>query len=485
MGGREVIFSNAMLRSATVFLASLAMILLAAAPGAAKPGELDRDFGRNGKVIGGSSGSIESPAQTAVARDGSIVTAVSRGEGEYAPEVGWEKPVEIRRYLPDGRLDAAFGDGGTVTFRMPPSSPHRVFDFSDLIVDHSGRPLLFGQARGAETRKAEGLYSYSIYPSHATVIRLTTEGRLDSSFGGGDGIAMFDFEISASATYTPPATRASMGILDSRGRIEMVVALREQVPDDASRGSYRAIDRLLARVTPSGDLDQSFGGGDAIAPLGSIERVSGMSFGPDEKVTLAGHGAESVQLLRLDEEGIPDERFGNGGSRTYPGLYLSDIDVDPAGRTLLLGVRTPRVGRLDSPQRVVRLRRDGTLDRSFGARGSFVVRVRKLASLTSIATEPVGRILLAGSFPRPLRGRPRPRWPWKVGVLRLLESGRPDRTFAHRGRVLTGFGAGTSAPGVTDAIIDGRGRLLLAALVRLRGAPLSELRQGLLRYELR
>lgn len=467
-----------------VLLAILALVV--AAPSAvARPGALDRDFGRNGKVIGGGWGGFEFPAQTAVARDGSILTAVSEDEGEYVPVAYWEKSVKVRRYLPHGRVDTAFGDGGTVTFRLPPGSPRLVFDFSDLAVDHSGRPLLFGQARGGFTSKSEGLYGYSTYPTYAAVIRLTVDGRLDSSFGGGDGIAMFDFGIPASADYTPPGARASMGKLDPRGRIVFVVALREQ-DHESPRSFIRAFDRLLARVTPAGDLDQSFGGGDGIAPLDPIEPVASVSFGPDEEITVAGsNGGENVQLLRLDGNGVPVERFGNGGFRVLGGLSFRDAELDRSGRTLLLGKSVPGAGRLGPPQRVVRLGRDGALDRSFGVHGHAAVRVRGHARLASIVSEPTGRVLLAGTFPRRQKGVSRTKWPREIGLVRLRSGGDIDRTFGSRGRAFARFGRGARALEVSDAALGGNGRLVLSALVRLRGAPPHDIRQALLRFELK
>jgi hypothetical protein len=106
---------------------ALVMVLALSAPSAAAPphaGSLDRSFGRNGRLVFNLPGERMRPRAMIVQPDGKIVVA---GHLTDSPNVhpGWFfGRALVVRFLPDGALDATFGDGGVARVRLR-STPSR------------------------------------------------------------------------------------------------------------------------------------------------------------------------------------------------------------------------------------------------------------------------------------------------------------------------------------------------------------------------
>ena len=168
-------------------------------------GQLDATFDGDGKVV--IAGGFHSAEGVEVMSDGRVVVA---GRAEYPDGFA-------ARLNENGSPDTTFSDDGrqTVALEVP-----------DVAVDSAGRVVLAG-----------------MYNSDAALRRLTAAGEVDTSFGGGDGLATFD----------APDDRTSW--------FESVVVAPGDKPV-AAGVTYSAtgfdLDFLTARFNTDGSLDTSF-----------------------------------------------------------------------------------------------------------------------------------------------------------------------------------------------------------------------------------
>ena len=152
--------------------------------------------------------------------------------------------------------------------------------------------------------------------------------------------------------------------------------------------NYAGVPRnRLARVHADGTLDTSF---DPVGgPDGAVNRIVVQ---PDGKILIMGsfnnvNGVALKRIARLNADGSVDQGFdvGTGTSNT-----LSDIALQPDGKILLAGSFTT----FNSVQarRLVRLHPDGSVDTSFDTSPAADDDV------ASVAIDPVGRLLVGGDF---------------------------------------------------------------------------------------
>jgi uncharacterized delta-60 repeat protein len=440
---------------------------------AARAGSLDRSFGQRGKLIaplGEGLGWYSAGAQIAEGPDGELLVLRQAN----AP-----RGQTLVRYLPNGRLDRSFGSGGFSKVEVSG------FDLSvsDLDVDSQGRLVLFGTATDHGAIVANpGIIIGPLYRSFATVVRYRQDGAFDRSFGDGDGVVMTDFNLPAAPGATAPATSGGTGAIAPGDRPVVVAGDHATWACSATTAGYESVDRLIARLTSGGEPDPSFGGGDGIVPLDSINRVSDIAL-VGGKVALAADRHDpcdedrNFTLIHLQRNGALDASFG--GRRRYRLSSPGRLAIDRFGRAYVqaLGVVRYGSGRTYMTGRgIVRLTADGDLDRSFGHKGIATVNVsaaltgdRLVAFQSKVAlaaVDPAGRPLLTGTLTfRPKdRGPARERLRRRFLVARLDASGRLNRSFGHRGWVVTGFGRFSSAS-ERDALLDRRGRLVVAGVV--------------------
>jgi len=452
-------------------LASLALaaslIALTLLPGAAlaRPGALDRGFGDNGRVVtqttlGGQSW-LNADVNVAGGPDGTTVAAVGK---------------TVFRYLPDGRVDTNFGEGGRLAIPEVEGLPFRI---SDITIDSADRILVFGTA--ADPSVTQEIPSYftpiRVSPSFAVALRLDSTGKPDASFGNGDGIfrSGLGFHPLSEITGGIPLAEVESARLDSAGRIVMAIGVIGSPPSEGhSRLGW--VVNSLARLTPSGALDSTFGGGkgsaEDILKDGEIYEDLCVA-GGDEPVVAAhnfqfqgeieGGRAAIGSLTRLRPDGSPDLTFGRGGVADERGGF-GPIACERSGRISMLqasGLQQSR-GAHHWVGKVVRLAPGGRVNRRFGRDGRATVRLPGSESeLTSIAVDHSGRTLLAGTMRVSRGSRAKPRSFFTV--IRLLASGKPDRDFGRGGWVRTGFGRRATIAADTESI-DSSGRLTVVGL---------------------
>jgi len=376
----------------------------------------------------------------------------------------------LLRYRPDGQLDDAFGDGGRLAIYEIDGLP---FYLQDVAIDPQGKTVIFGTTVDPSVARMVTAYtSREVSPSFATVLRLDGAGELDRSFGGGDGVFRNGLALRPAPNVPDdiPLVEIASAKVDSEGRPVMAIGEVGFPPSIRSTPGWAV--ESLARLTPAGDLDPSFGGGDGIVEgiarpgwLGRTFNGFCISAGNAPVVaigqfTLGEEGERPAGWLsRLREDGSPDRTFGKNGTVRAAG-GAGPLACPRSGHVLMLqdpGFVRP-ASRSPSPWRVVRRTPTGGVNRRFGRRAQVNLRGRN-SWLSSLTQDRRGRVLLAGTLSLPKQGGKGERRFFTV--IRLLPSGRVDRGFGHGGWVRTGFGPDADVY-AEEAVADASGRLVVA-----------------------
>lgn len=440
------------MRRAAACLLAAALVLGWATPGSAqaRSGELDPTYGSGGVAMTGFGVAGPEPGTTLLAGP----------EGSALLENGGT----VVRLQPDGAVDTGFGTGGRlkVAFSL---GGGRSFGSGSVAVDPEGRVLVFGSIDN-KNRTAIGPENRPVEASVAAVARFTAEGKLDRSFGEGKGY--FEGSLGIGPESTSGLTRVSSlaGGVDSIGRPVFVAG--SPSPGGGCEAKPTVIPQpvAVARLTESGQLDPTFGGGDGVVPIsGSGSSPALATAGTEE--TVVGVGREGsfkascgigTTIYRLGGGGEPVAGFGPGGRRSFKVLKLSL--VEPSGSLILAG----QVGRTLTLSRVLG---NGAVDRGFGTGGTANV-VLPLATgihVRPAALDSQGRILLAGYVASPRSG---PSKPSSFVVGRLLPDGTIDRGFGKEGWIFTRLPRPLQLISAR-ATFDSEGRLLVGGVVTRPG----------------
>jgi uncharacterized delta-60 repeat protein len=363
-----------------------ALVLFLAAPLHAAPGDLDTNFGLNGKITThiGASFSDEIPQNIALQPDGRILVAgyVNAGQG-------------LLRFNSDGTLDSSFGVEGKVLLRIGYDSP------AGLALQSDGKIIISGSSSvGA------GPFSFS-------AMRLDLNGNPDPAFGL-DGRVLTSF--SGAGDF------ASDMLVQPDDKI-VVAGYSEAGASQNFNQSF-----ALVRYNPNGTLDSSFGiGGKLTTDFGSgIDRCSTIAIQNDGKILAAGVADSSWALVRYDTNGVLDPTFHGDGRLVMPPTLAAPpgaIAIQNDGKILLGGM-------VDIRFTIFRLNPDGSLDSTFGTGGKTSTKVGTgWNGCTSLALQANGKILAGGNAfdsSTPV-----------FALVRYDQNGALDATFGTNGIVLT------------------------------------------------
>lgn len=338
--------------------------------------------------------------------------------------------------------------------------------------------------------------------------------------------------VSALGSWAPPAS-AAPGDLDPyfshdgiqtafpNGAVAEGVAIDHH--DRIVVAGYTLADRsdiALARFTPSGSLDPSFGdGGKVETDLGANDYAFDLAIQDDGGIVVVGErqaaATDRMVVQRYRPNGTLDPGFGDGGTvLTGFGQRFQSanaVAIAPAGRIVVVGFTS---NGSTSRSAVARYLADGGLDRSFGGDGRVTTDVSSSGEqFTDVVVQPDGGIVAAGWAERSLvpafdavryttggsrdptfhddgivrvdvspgadkafglalqpdgklvlvgatAARGRNEW----GLVRLGPRGRLDPTFGVGGKVVTSFGPGYDE---ADAVaIQANGKLVVAGRIR-------------------
>ncbi len=249
-------------------------------------GSLDRSFGNGGIVTTHfSEGSYA--FGVALQADGKIVAAGTVFV-DFNPGEGSDTDFALARYNPDGSLDTTFGNGGTVMtdfFGMED-------DAFSVLIQSDGKIVAVGSANNPAT-----YYDFA-------AARYLSNGTIDTAFGVGGKVST-DF---GAANFD----RAHAAALQSDGRI---VAAGFAISQNGGVQNF-----AVARYTSSGVLDTSFrGDGKNQIDFGSCcQSAYQVLLQQDGKIVTVGYAnTESSDsdflLARLSPRGSLDATFGVGG----------------------------------------------------------------------------------------------------------------------------------------------------------------------------
>jgi uncharacterized delta-60 repeat protein len=409
-------------------------------------GRLDPKFGKGGKVAVAFPG--EQSGEVGVKYD--LPYQFTAGRLEMAPAPGGKTLVagssKVVRLLANGKLDPSFGGAGAVEVAGPAGQS---FVLADVAADSVGRVVVAGTARPLPTSSTPDPLLSSV-----VVMRFAADGSLDRSFGKDGllhsdlGIAPPKI---GTERYIGPAVGLRSIAVDPQNRVLISGASVSEVCGSSaqSTGFVARLTEAGALDPGFGDgglreiVDRAALGQAQITPTGTL-----LTLGLAGRRCQGSRGPE-MMLTRFGLEGNLDPSFGFAGFRVIGFGSPPVVSVGPSGRISLLGERRSRRG--VSRQLVMRLLPDGGLDPSFGRTGRVVYRLPKGGELTALEEDNKGRLLLAGRVTKPL---PRGSFRSTFLVVRIKRKGTIDRSFGRRGSVGTGFGGPASSVATDIMLAD-------------------------------
>jgi uncharacterized delta-60 repeat protein len=348
--------------------------------------------------------------------------------------VGWsDNRGMVLRYQPDGALDTTFGGGdGVILFT---ATTNRFTRLRSVVIQPDGRIVVVGTADVSDATGRDVL-----------VARLTAAGALDSSFGGGDGIATLSLTtpepIPPFPDPDPPyvsGTDQGRGVsLQADGKIVFVGHTVNPAGSGCNGQGYADSQSVVGRMNVNGTLDTSFDSdGHRTPSLGTAGNCPDDAFRSvvvqsDGRIVAVGYAntpKTNVSVARFNTDGSFDTTFSDDGRlATAIGSQsdiAEDVHVHSDGRILVGAFSdggTSGVSQLNFA--AVRYTSTGALDTSFAGDGIGVYDFSGNDTLDAMAVDASGRLLLAGysyvagQFEDPL-----------IAVARVATVGELDITF--------------------------------------------------------
>jgi uncharacterized delta-60 repeat protein len=386
------------LRALVIVGSSLVVGILGLAPVAAsaQPGSLDTSFGNGGVVETTTPVEGMATAAMAVEPNGQIVLA-----GFAHPDNTLYTVGVVTRYNEDGQLDTTFGtDGFTqivgmeiegVAVQADGDIDVAGFDgggagIEQLLPDGTPDPSFGTDGIFLSSDTLSGAWALAIQPNgdivvvggtsndgNSGVLRLEPNGTPDPTFGT-NGVAYVDFgygSVPEAVALQPDGDIVLGGIIT--GTIEVWG---------------------LARLTPTGSLDDSFGtNGEIMGPPGAGDGpaiVTAIAIQPNGDI-LALASAFTSLLYRFTPSGAPDSTFGDDGVVDAPPSWE---EVAPGALLLLpdgsivLPVGTSGIG-------AMRYTATGAADDTFGTDGAAIAPGIGGETM-SLGIQPDGTIVVGG-----------------------------------------------------------------------------------------
>jgi uncharacterized delta-60 repeat protein len=323
-------------------------------------GALDPNFGGAGLVFTSTVGSL------AVTGEWSGLLAQTTGNlialGRTGADLLHLHAVLVR-FHPDGSLDASFGSGGAAVDAAPGIEEPR-----EAVLQADGKILVLSDVIDPDAPSPGGP------PRSFVVDRFTQDGALDAGFGT-NGRAVLSFPV--------PEYAAGGVAVQPDGKIVVAGTCGE-----GTTGRNDLTDFCAGRLTPTGAVDPTFGGGDGAAypiwGLSNLAQAFNVAVQPDGKIVVVGVSKRSAALARLLPDGSPDTSFApwrlaTSGRRTLGLGFLTGAIIqgtkilvfgalrDPAAPPDLFATVDWGLARLWAKK--------GALDKTFGPGGKVYVPV--------------------------------------------------------------------------------------------------------------
>lgn len=370
-----------------------------------------------------------------------------------------------------GKPASTYGGQGTLA---PPQPEGGEFRPSGLAIDPQGRLLVVGTSYFPPATEVSDAtrYSHEVEPASIRLIRYLPDGALDPAFGSG-GIVETHLGLGpprrkgGEPIVQEPSVNATGVAVDAQGRIVVTGGALVGFGESCAHDIFNEVlvsAGFVARLSEDGSLDQGFGSGGIVGgrsldenPL-RAEEVGKPVVARDGTITYLSTSVDPCNprygLAQLTADGRIRKRLGKGGAIRG---YFTSLAQGPDGSVVAVAGEGWS-GKEPYVDRVIRIRPDGVRDRTFGHRGRTLVRLgHGLGNDTgSVAVDPEGRILLAGTFANH-NGR-------RMVLIRLSAKGRQEFDFGPKGRVTTPFPKLVTTYSVavtaTASMFDHQGRLV-------------------------
>jgi len=305
-------------------------------------GSPDLGFGTNGKVITPIGTENDEARKVAIQSDGKIVVT------GYTTNAAHNTDFAVVRYTSSGSLDGSFGSGGIVKTDI------NNFDLAEgIAIDKTTGAITIA---GTSNEDAQDPNYSNTGSGDFTVVRYTAGGLLDATFGVG-GKATFDIGTN---TYDEAHSLA----VQPDGKL-VVAGITKR--GSANSGNS---DVAVVRLTTAGALDGSFGtGGKAIANyvgFNSDDDCRSVALQSDGKIVVGGSvdaftdpKPYGFMLMRFTAAGILDVTFDGDGKAAAD---LAPTDNDNAYVVALNGNRIYLAGSSGDPKdlAIAAFQNDGT-----------------------------------------------------------------------------------------------------------------------------
>ena len=355
--------------------------------------------------------------------------------------LAWVAVVPARAYGAGGALDRSFGGDGTVVTDVL----HGAFDTAYAVAQQSNGKIVV--AGFAETQSGERFL----------VLRYRTDGKLDKTFGTG-GRVLTSFGGSFQQARDVVATDAGIvvaGTANANGRTAIA----------------------LARYSPDGSLDPSFGNGGKVlahATSESMDTGNALLALPDGDLLVAGstlsptNTPSDFAVARFDGSGTLEPGFGSGGFATVDFSGRSDraaaLARTAGGDIVLAGVS--EVDR-DSDFALAEIDDTGAPEPGFGSGGEVRTGFGGGTPMPAEALDVValanGKIVACGSaFQGPMIRE------HDAALVRYLPDGTPDASFGAGGRRILDVGIRGGDDIATSLAVQSNGKIVTAGTTSIK-----------------
>lgn len=323
----------------------------------------------------------------------------------------------VTRYNSDGSLDTAFGNGGIATYFFPST-----VNDQDGLLQPDGKILVIGFGGEADL----------------AAVRFTSTGALDTTFGAGGSVTL------------------NFGAAPSGSSFGTALQMDEKILVGGVDGSG---DWIIARLNPNGTFDKTFGlNGIASLSLGSscptcgAHAVAVQTVNSQQFILAGGEVSKAFGLVRLTPSGDLDSTFGNANGQvttSFCGLgdRIRAIGLDKSGNILTAGFASVGTDFNSSKFGLARFTSSGVLDTTFG-------------DLSTTASQRTGKTILdffgGAAVPRGLAIQLDGRFlvsgytysgddiKQYFGIARYDSNGTLDPTFGDNGATAIDFGGGSN-----------------------------------------
>lgn len=379
----------------------------------ANNGSPDTTFGTAGRVTVGD-------PQTASSGSGRTIRIVFNNLSPSGILVGGRGINDFRavRFLLDGTLNTGFGVNGIADVDVNYSSN----DIGNaMVLQPDNKIVLVGSSNTA-----------NLYDADFGIVRLKTNGTLDTTFSGNgktladvgnkavsarktlvqtDGkiitagspfIARFNSDGTADNSFDDdgvlkiPFRNIKDAVIQPDGKI--VVVANTEFPDtDTANANKFYVYRFNADSTPDVTFD---GDGIVTTDLGTnTDAANGIAIQTDGKIFLAGSASGNFAAARYNPDGSLDTTFSFDGKVTTPvgtgNAAANGLAIQTDGKIVLAGYAT-NGSKKDFA--LLRYNSDATLDTSFDADGKQTTPIGTRNDVgNALAIQPDGKILVAGS----------------------------------------------------------------------------------------